>query len=169
MAILIRHGKVTGYSFGTAIHGSKTVRFIQTLFGTRDVRKIQDAPHAGIDATPPKGSLVVTLESGETMRFAIASCDFISPESAEGEFEIYSSNGTTKKARVKCRQDGTIYIASKNNSENLAAILNELTNAVKTLAAGTCVSGSPLTTSAAAITALNTALTDISKLLSTIP
>jgi hypothetical protein len=159
---MIRNGILKGTRTTVAKGGKKTVRQLQVaLAGSqgRDLRTVQDTPHAGIDCNPPVGSLVMTLESGSSIRFGISSYDFIPPTASPGEFEIYSSDGSSKKARMKAKANGKLYLASVSNATNLRDSLDQLANAIKTFSSAASQSaitsgGSTAATLAAAIVSL---------------
>jgi hypothetical protein len=54
------------------------------------------------------GSIVVIQALSDAFKVGVAVDDGIEPEADEGEYEIYSSAGGTKKARVKCEVGGNV-------------------------------------------------------------
>ena len=71
-----------------------------------DLQEIELFRHAGVDYNPPVGSIVVIQTLSDAFKVGVAVDDGIEPEADEGEYEIYSSEGGSKKARVKCDSDG---------------------------------------------------------------
>ena len=132
---MIRIGKIVGTNIDKVRNGNKKARLLQIVFsgGGQDVKTVQHMTQAGIDANPPIGDTVsLELESGEGMRFAVATEDFIEHKAAAGEYEIYSSNGTAKTARVKAKNNGKLYLASVTNAANLHDALSNLVQGIQT-------------------------------------
>jgi hypothetical protein len=73
-----------------------------------DLQEIELFRHAGVDYNPPAGSIVVIQALSDAFKVGVAVDDGIEPEADEGEYEIYSSEGGSKKARVKCDADGNV-------------------------------------------------------------
>ena len=73
-----------------------------------DLQEIELFRHAGVDYNPPVGSIVVIQTLSDAFKVGVAVDDGIEPEADEGEYEIYSSEGGSKKARVKCDADGNV-------------------------------------------------------------
>lgn len=152
-----------------ARNGRDLVLMLQVrMADPHDVRTVQYMPQVGEDSVPIQGSRVAVVElSGVSI--AIASYDRIRSVRGQGEKEIYSSDGSVKLARLILKSSGLIFIGSTKNSENLYDVLKALADAVKALAEGTCVSGSPLTSAASAIAAVNTMIADLQKVLTNTP
>ena len=131
---MIRIGKIVGTNIDKVRNGNKKARLLQIVFsgGGQDVKTVQHMTQAGIDANPPIGDTVsLELESGEGMRFAVATEDFIAKTAREGEYEIYSSNVNAKRARVKCKATGLVYIASVANNVDLKTALSNLVQGIQ--------------------------------------
>jgi hypothetical protein len=141
---MIRIGKIVGTFVGQVWHGSKSARHLQIVYagGGQDVKTTQMMLHAGVDANPINTGIAFVAESGESMRFAIATEDFIPKTAREGEYEIFSSNINAKRARVKCKATGTLYIASVANGVDLKTALSNLIAGIQGATCGG--SGSPL-------------------------
>ena len=73
-----------------------------------DLQEIELFRHSGVDYNPPAGSIVVIQTLSDAFKVGVAVDDGIEPEAEEGEYEIYSSEGGSKKARVKCDADGNV-------------------------------------------------------------
>jgi len=73
-----------------------------------DLQEIELFRHSGVDYNPPAGSIVVIQTLSDAFKVGVAVDDGIEPEADEGEYEIYSSEGGSKKARVKCDADGNV-------------------------------------------------------------
>lgn len=113
---------------------------------------------AGIVSRPAKDAIVVALPVGEGRKtmFGIAAHNYqINFIIAEGETTIFSTSadGKTIKARIDLDNTGKIKIS--NEAQSLHNILDTLIFHIKTFAGGNCVSGSPLSTSAAFLTAID--------------
>ena len=157
---MIRIGKIVGTFVGKVRHGSAQARHLQIVYsgGGQDVKTAQYMVQAGVDSQPNLQSVSLELESGESMRFAVATEDFIAKTARAGEFEIYSA-ASAKKARVKAKNNGKVYVASVTNSVNLH---DALSNLVQGIQGATCVNGSPPTDTTGKIAL---ALTQINNLL----
>lgn len=100
MAII---GKITGFEIAHNKDSDGDVLMLQVeLTEETDVQTVELFRHTGVDYNPPVGSTTVTIPVTESLRIAIATDDGITPESAPGEYEIYSSDGTAKLSKVKC-------------------------------------------------------------------
>ena len=168
MSVLI--GKVVSTPWLDRVkNGQGQALFLQVkIGGGSDVRTAQYMPQSGEDTVPIKNSIVALVQAGGIL-LAVATYDGIASTRAPGEKELYSSDGTVKLARIALKQSGLLYLASQKNSKNLYDVLKSLADAVKTLAAGVCANGSVVTTSATAITAVNTMEADLALLLANIP
>ena len=168
---MIRIGKIIGTNIDKVRNGNKKARLLQIVFsgGGQDVKTVQHMTQAGIDANPPIGDTVsLELESGEGMRFAVATEDFIEHKAAAGEYEIYSSNGTAKNARVKAKNNGKLYLASVTNSMDLYTALGTLENGLSAFCttAGSATTAPQIAAAAVTLaTAVTNALTQLGKVL----
>jgi hypothetical protein len=100
MAII---GKIIGFEITKNKDSDSDVLMLQVeLTEESDVQTVELFRHAGVDYNPPAESTTVTIPVTESLRIAIATDDGITPESAPGEYEIYSSDGTSKLSKVKC-------------------------------------------------------------------
>lgn len=73
-----------------------------------DLQEVELFRHAGVDYNPPVGSMVVIQALSDAFKVGVAVDDGIEPEADEGEYEIYSSEGGSKLARVKCDKSGNV-------------------------------------------------------------
>ena len=130
---MIRIGTIVGTFIGRVRNGTKSARHLQIRYsgGGQDVKTAQQMHHAGVDANPINTAVAFVEESGEGMRFAVATEDFIAKTAREGEYEIYSSNVNAKRARVKCKATGLVYIASVANNVDLKTALSNLVQGIQ--------------------------------------
>jgi len=130
---MIRVGKIKGSKLGKPTNArSGQARLLQVQIGPQ-LQIVQLAPGAGEDVNPPTDSLAMVLESG-VLRFAVASFDGIAPEVGEGERELYSSSGGSKKTRIRLKAGGTLYIGGP--AYNLRAALQNLVQGIQGATAG---------------------------------
>ena len=97
-----------------------------------DLQEIELFRHAGVDYNPPVGSIVVIQILSEAFKVGVAVDDGIEPEADEGEYEIYSSEGGSKKARVKCDADGNAVLNAGSRlvaRKDDAIVIDETTDA----------------------------------------
>ena len=97
--------------------------------GGSDIRTVQQVPLAGVNVNPVSGSLAIMQESGPigSLRFVVASDDFIKPTVQPGEVEIYSSDGLGgKMGRVQVRASGLVYIGNTGTGFDLRSSLVEI-------------------------------------------
>jgi len=99
---------------------------LQVEFTENDVRTIELMPGNGVDFNPVTGSRVFVASDSDSYQLAIASTDDIEPESNTGEYEIYSNDSGTKKAKIKLKTDEEIVI---NDGTDYAVAFNELKTA----------------------------------------
>jgi len=124
----------------------------------KDVRTIQYMAQSGEDTVPVKDSIVGIVDIGGVL-LAVASYDGISSTRSPGEKEFYAVDGTTKKVRFVLKKTGKAYLGNATTGQNLRVAIENVIDAMDTLANGLCVTGSPLTTAAAVKVSLNTAKT----------
>jgi hypothetical protein len=152
-----------------ARNGRDMVLMLQVRFADpHDVQSVQYMPQVGEDSVPVQGARVAVIDLGG-VSIAIASYDTIRSVRGQGEKEIYSSDGKVKLFRLVLKASGLLFAGSTKNGKNLYDVVKALADAVKTLAAGQCVSGSTLTSSADAIAAVNTMIADLQKVLTNQP
>ena len=166
---MIRIGKIVGTFVGKVRHGRAQARHLQIVYsgGGQDVKTAQYMVQAGIDSQPNLQSVSLELESGESMRFAVATEDFIAKTARAGEFEIYSA-ASAKKARVKAKNNGKVYIASVTNSMDLYTALATLENGLSAFCstAGSATTASQIAAAAVTLaTAVSSALTKLAQVL----
>jgi hypothetical protein len=167
---VIRIGKIVGTFVDTVRHGKKKGRHYQVVYsgGGQDVKTSQAMHLAGIDTQANLETISLELESGTNMRFLIATEDFITKAAAAGEFEIYSASTTAKKARVKAKNNGKVYIASVTNGMDLHTALSTLENGLSSFCttAGSATNAPQI--AAASVTlgiAVTNAITQLNKIL----
>lgn len=159
--------------------GTVNALFLQVRFAdAMDIQTVQYMPQGGEDTVPIKGTKVAVVDIGG-VNVAVSSYDTLKSVRGIGEKEFYSSEGVynskgvltgvTKLARFILKSSGLIYIGSTKNSKNLYDAIKALADAVKTLAGGNCVNGSPLTTAPTAIANVNTMISDLQKILTNEP
>lgn len=158
---MIRVGKVTGSRVAKpkyARSSTARARILQVQIGPQ-LEDVQLTPGAGEDVNPVADSVVVILESGG-LKFAVGAFDGIEPEVDEGERELYSSDGGSKLARLKLKDNSKAYLA--NASYDLRTALQTLIEGVQGATAG----GNPIVDATGKIA---TALTQIQGLLDDAP
>ncbi len=156
---MMREGKIKGSKVGKPLNASAgQARLLQVQIGPQ-VQTVQLVPQAGEDVNPVADSLVVILESG-AHRFGVATFDGITPACAPGERELYSSASGSKKARVKLKAGGTIYVGGPTH--DLRTALQNLVQGVQGATAG----GNPIVDATGKIAL---ALTQIQGLLDSAP
>jgi len=102
-------GKVIGSAVDVNRDSDGNVRLLTVeITEGDDLQEIELFRHAGVDYNPPVGSIVVIQALSDAFKVGVAVDDGIEPEAEEGEYEIYSSEGGSKKARVKCDSDGNV-------------------------------------------------------------
>ena len=159
---MIRVGKITGSKVARPKNAtSGYARLLQVQIGPQ-LETMQLVPQAGEDVNPPVGSVVVLIESGQGILFAVASHDRVVPEVAEGERELYSTTGVTKRARIKLKVSGNVCVINDLTGFNLRAVLENLILGLQ----GATVLGNPITDSTGKIA---TALVQLQGLLDASP
>lgn len=148
-------GTVTGTPEVSRVkNGTGFALMLQVRFSdARDIRTVQYMPQAGEDTVPLKGSKVAVVDVGGFL-LAIASYDAIKSTRAPGEKEFYSSNGTTKLARLSLKSNGKIYAGNVVSGKNLRASLDTLSTALVTFSTG-LTTGTLVAQAAALVTAVN--------------
>jgi hypothetical protein len=168
-------GKVVGTpSLGRVKNGQATALILRVCFGdSDDIRKVQYFPGSGVDDVPVEGSVVAVEEHGAVLA-ATGAYDMIISAAGQGERELYSSQSGAKKARVKCKKNGTVFIGSETNSTNLGTELSTLMSGLASLASALSAFSAAAALSstdpvlAAAAASLETSLTTISSSLATV-
>lgn len=118
----MRIGLVKGSEVGKNRDGDADVLLLQVeISEPGDDQTVEYFQAAGEDFNPPEDTTVVVVDLGEAWKIAIAADDGITPVSAEGEKEIYSSAGGVKKAWVHLYADGKIRIENANGFAELSA------------------------------------------------
>ena len=105
----MRIGTVIGYEITENRDAEDKSLMLQVeISGEDDVQTVEYMQASGVDHNPPIGSAVVVNDLGQAWAVAMGADDFVEPESESGEYEIYASDGVTKKSRVKCKVDGVV-------------------------------------------------------------
>ena len=133
-------GQVTGTRVNTTRSGKGKAQFVKARFTTRDdVRELQYSLGPGIDAAPANGARVLYIDSGGNLKFVVGGSDVITPTANPGDFEIYSTDGSAKKGRIKAKANGKLYLANEAVG-NLRDALDSLANAIITFSSATSTS-----------------------------
>jgi hypothetical protein len=115
-------GIVRGYEIRTNKDGTQDKLLLQVEIIPDDVRTVEFMPQAGEDTNPALGSRVFVISAAAGYQIAISSTDDLTPEVDSGEKELYSTDGSSKLAKLKLNldseivmNDGTIYAARKDD------------------------------------------------------
>ena len=158
-------GSVTGTRVNTTRSGKSQAQFVKARFTTKDdVRELQYSLGPGIDAAPANGARVLYIDSGGNFKFVVGGSDVITPTAKAGETEIYSTDGTAKKGRIKAKANGKLYLASVPGGANLRDALDNLASALTTFGTG-LTAGTLVVQAAAMVTAVTAAKTSIDAVL----
>jgi len=102
-------GRVTGRQVAVNRDGDKPVLLLQVeISDPDDIQTVEFVSQAGIDQNPPNNANVLISKLGDAWLVAFAADDGIAREMSEGDFQIYSSAGGIKIAKVTLKKDGTI-------------------------------------------------------------
>jgi hypothetical protein len=119
----VESGKVTGQEVKANRDATKQERLLQVeLTDPNDIQTAELMSQTGEESNPPVGSKVTVISVGEAWKLAIASSDKIVPLVAPGEKRVYSTDvaGSTVKAQVHCKNDGTIFVSNGTGSLTLS-------------------------------------------------
>lgn len=106
-------------------------------FRILDVQLLGDNPakviwfgNSGEDFAPYNGDQVIVFDLGGGFKIALKTNDQIDPSVDEGEKEIYSHDGSSKKAYIKWKASGDVEVNGNSKSavryEDLATAFNTL-------------------------------------------
>jgi hypothetical protein len=124
---MARLGIVKGYTLAKNKDGTtkKCLLQVEMIPGDddSDVRTVEFFAQIGEDSNPPIGSRVLVVDVARGYQIGISSTDDIEPESDSGEKEIYSSDGSSKKAKLKLNLDSEVVM---NDGSDYAVGYNDL-------------------------------------------
>jgi hypothetical protein len=104
-------GRITGFEVAVNKDGDTQSLLLQVeMTEEDDIQTVELFRHAGVDYNPPNDSTPVIIPVTESLQIAVAVDDGITPTTDPGEYEIYSSDGTTKQATIKLDVPGTVKI-----------------------------------------------------------
>jgi len=115
-------GRVTGFEVGkNRENEDDDVILLQVeMEEDGDIQTVELFGSGGRDYVPPIDSKVVVLDVSDAMQIAVAVSDGVTPDSDEGEIDLYSVEqfGGPRKARVKLLANGSLEL---NNGGPAAA------------------------------------------------
>ena len=159
----LMRGKITGSTVRQIPSSSLSERALTVQFFDDDARVFDLIQSAGVDSNPAQNSAAFISDGGRPS--VIATRDGITPAANPGEYEVYSTDSpaTVKKARIKAKANGKLYLATVTGSTDLGTQLGNLMSALVNLDAALTALASALTTGtlvsmAAGGTALTTAM-----------
>ena len=118
----MRIGTVNSSEIGPNRDGDDNVRLLKVeITSPDDEQTVEWIQAAGIDFTPAVDTAVVVDDLGQAWKIAYAADDGIEPETAEGEYQIYSYANGVKKAKIWLYNDGKIRIENDNGYAELSA------------------------------------------------
>ena len=127
----IRIGTVRGREKKPNRNGEGDVILLQVeISGPDDVQTVELMTHAGDEASPPDGALVILVQIGPAWVVALAADDLIPPDIDVGERRVYSQDGGARKATVYWRTNGQLEL---NGTGDFAVRFNELETAFNQL------------------------------------
>ena len=105
-------GTVKRSEIGAELDGDGDARVLQVeLTSPEDVQSAEQYRAPGDDARPVNGTRVIVLSIGPASKVAIASIDLPPADDlAEGEREIYSTDGADRLATLRLKADGSIVL-----------------------------------------------------------
>jgi hypothetical protein len=125
-------GKVISSKVAKNRDGEKDVLLLEVeISEPEDIQTAESIRLAGIDSTPPVGSIVFINDSGEAWKIAVAINDNIKPDTEPGETEIYSSSDGEKLAKVRCTSDGKTRVNDGDDNAVRFSKLEEAYNDVQ--------------------------------------
>jgi len=129
---MIMTGNVVGFEIAEKGDSTTQTVILDVMFTDRDdIRPVEWLVGPGRDSVPSFGSRVIVFQLSSGYLVSFGGNDGITPESDEGEEEIYSSVSGVKKARVKTKNDGLIAIA--NDLHELKDLMGELFTEIKAI------------------------------------
>jgi hypothetical protein len=130
-------GIVKGFKITKNRDGTQDKLLLQVEIIPGDVRTVEFMGEAGNDTNPAIGSRVIVITPAKGYQIAISSTDDLTPEVDSGEKELYSTDGSSKLAKLKLNLDSEIelngnadYAVSYND---LNTILTQLVNNINTI------------------------------------
>ncbi|MGD9157305.1 MAG: hypothetical protein PVG39_02770 [Desulfobacteraceae bacterium] len=130
-------GIIRGYEIRTNKDGPQNKLLLQVEMIPGDVRTVEFMPQAGEDTNPAIGSRVYVISAAAGYQIAISSTDDLTPEVDSGEKELYSTNGSSKLARLKLNLDSEIELNGNADYAvswtDLESILQQLVTDINTI------------------------------------
>ena len=165
----LMRGKITGSTVRQIPSSSLSERALTVQFFDDDARVFDLIQSAGVDSNPAQNSAAFISDGGRPS--VIATRDGITPAANPGEYEVYSTDSpaTVKKARIKAKANGKLYLATVTGSTDLLTVLTSLVSALNTLALSNCINGAPLAGQPAFATAMTNLTTALNSLLDSAP
>ena len=127
----LMRGKITGSAVRQIPSSSLSERALTVQFFDDDARVFDLIQSAGVDSNPAQNSAAFISDGGRPS--VIATRDGITPAASPGEIEVYSTDSpaTVKKARIKAKANGKIFMW--NSSTDMQALLLALVDQIKAL------------------------------------
>ena len=125
-------GIVRGYEIRTNKDGTQDKLLLQVEIIPGDVRTVEFMAESGNDTNPAIGSRIKVETISRGYQIGTNSTDDLTPEVDSGEKELYSTDGSSKKARLKLNLDSEIEL---NGNADYAVSYNDLNTILTQLVA----------------------------------
>lgn len=125
-------GIVRGYAIKPNKDGTQDKLLLQVEIIPGDVRTVEFMAESGNDTNPAIGSRIKVETISRGYQIGTNSTDDLTPEVDSGEKELYSTDGSSKKARLKLNLDSEIEL---NGNADYAVSYNDLNTILTQLVA----------------------------------
>lgn len=130
----MEYGTITKVEIGTNKDGDEQVRLATVEVYENDPITVELRSQPGSDVFPVAGSIVFFGDITDTYSLGVAGNDPTEPDTSldEGEKEVYSYDGTERKAKTRWKKDGTQVL---NDGSGLMIEFNRMKTAFDALKA----------------------------------